>query len=515
MEEGQRIKDIFERYSGWKEGLDAQNREGMSDLQYNILTTQYGILFRQWKELDLQVLMGLGSEFMYRPVLTAHGMEWQPCQLPLFTCLAWNWGYFKKYFLAQNTPSEILDALESACQGGEELTYYSQIVLETQNVFELFFCNCQPLLGVTYFKGQELAKEHLEIVPFNLIFDEVGTGKTVSALYCIQSVLSKKTFQGKILILCPYNKKAEWKRDLERQMGRYVHVVETSHPDFMYHKGMKECFFQNNEPCIFIQGQKTTELKESLYQWEENGHPWDLVVIDEGHLCFENYDKLRSDKAILLTATPIVPRSITADGVAKVKELRDFEDYVGLLHRITGEKAKVPLALPNLFEKNVLFTQLFREDLGLTSTERSISFAHCKRMPGRQDYLEELGRIKGGMTKLLYEQDDDFLKYAFMEHFREDMKAEGISFSESDFEFSPEGGKFHVLSEILRNNPEKSYIIFFNCIYPANQVYKKLVCMHSQLQQDCSTILGKKYGGKEFDQFPPDNSVTNENFLAI
>lgn len=38
-----------------------------------------------------------------------------------------------------------------------------------------------------------------------------------------------------------------------------------------------------------------------------------LIIIDECYQCFENYNTLKGNKALLLTATPIVVNSNTKD----------------------------------------------------------------------------------------------------------------------------------------------------------------------------------------------------------
>ena len=484
------------------------------------LKLQYAILFRQYEEI-----------FKYRPdvLLTKSiryydNQQWYDCkESTLKNCIEWNYGYINKalhkiqkdhenkkdktkvYSPYLNDWNKYLTELSI----DKEVGSYTEVIVDNKNILELFFNNGQPMLDVEYHINQEKTSKQLSQLKYQLVFDEVGTGKTVSALYCVRDVLLEKGLNSKILIICPNNKKTDWKNDIQRQLGRYVHVVENSDNSYIY-QNTKELYFKNNEPYILIEGQKVDELKTSCNSWTDE-IKWDIVIIDEGHLCFSNYSELKADKAILLTATPIVVNSRTKDDVLEISKLRKLEEYVSLLKKITDTEQNVKL--DDLFTSNSVFTQLFREDIDLSAKKRNIDFLECERWKDRELYLDILGDVKGGMTRLVYEQDDDYLLYGVFDRFKDDINADGYLILDKKPNII--NTKFEKLKEFLNTNSNKSYIVFFNYKYPADNIYQKLISNQNSLENIENTIIVKKYGGDKFNIFPKDSSVTKENIFEF
>jgi superfamily II DNA/RNA helicase len=363
----------------------------------------------------------------------------------------------------------------------------------------------QPMLDVINYDVQKKASEMLNDCKkhqYHLIFDEVGTGKTVSALYCIRNSISKAHSKAKILIVCPNNKKSEWQKDIKRQLGLYAHIVENNADQGAYEGEIKNIYFKENEPAIFIEGQKSDQKNGELDKWSEN-IKWDLIVIDEGHQCFSNYRSLKAKQAILLTATPIVVNSTRAEGTLLTIEPND---YIKLLSDIVDENSSDPLN--NLFEEQDVFTQLFREDLGIIPKKRKISYITCERLEKRNDYLDVLADVKGGMTRLMYEQDDDMLIYGVFEKFKQEIKKAGYIIDEVEPIKNTKQNK--LIDDYLEKeeNKKKSYIIFFNSKWPAESLYKKLVDKNLR-----DTIVAVKFGGKYCKVWPKENSVTADNIF--
>ena len=187
---------------------------------------------------------------------------------------------------------------------------------------------------------------------------------------------SNDDFFAAILVVCPYNKREDWQNDIRRQLGRYAHIVEQGDDGRMYEDDMKRAFFHSDEHLIMISGQKQSQfskngtssaLKGSLETYNTD-YPWDLVIIDEAHMSFDNYKSIIANKIMLLTATPVVVNS---------KGKRDFRNYSDLLGTITRKKFynyEINPVYNYLPSENDIFVNWFREDFGRCAAERSIKF---------------------------------------------------------------------------------------------------------------------------------------------
>ncbi len=487
------LREIFKNYNSFIEYVNESDYfnetiEIISDLQI-----QYNILFRNWNVIKTLSDVDLQRK-VRKPIINGDKIEWLKTDFMFKNLLEWNYGYFSKI-------NE--DSFDSTLEVKEELGYYSDMRINNESIIDIFFLGEQPLLNIVYYEQQEQASEKLKHKNFHLIFDEVGTGKTVSALYCIRNIISEKRNNAKILIICPNNKKFEWLKDIQRQLGLYAHLVGNSDNKTIYERNLKSLYFKEGEPCIFIEGQKVGDIKESLNSWTEQ-KLWDLVVIDEGHLCFENYKDIKANKAVLLTATPVVVNSSTIEGVLNITKVRTLNMYISLLQGIVNDTEKIQIN--NLFTTRDIFTQIFREDLQIQAKKRSIHFLECERWKERNIYLDVLGEVKGGMTKLVYEQDDEFLAFGIYEKFKDEIEKKGYLVGEKP---NLKNDKYDKLKGYLNENKGKSYILFFNYKYPADIIYEKLIGDNG-FDKD-NTIVAKKYGGKICEVYPKDNAVTIEN----
>ncbi|WP_438349265.1 SNF2-related protein [Paenibacillus sp. FA6] len=460
------------------------------------LLLQYKVLFRQWDETKYDESV-LGNPVM-KPKRSNGEIDWEETKLTMQDLIEWNAGYFNK----RKKEAELYDEKK-------EIGYYTDLIDADKSIIDMFFLGEQPLLDIQYYELQARPSqkiENTECPNFHLVFDEVGTGKTVSAIYCIRDVVSEKKNEAKILVICPNNKKSEWEKDIQRQLGLYAHTVDNGDKGGFYNETLKQMYFKCNEPTIFIKDQKVIELKTELNSWNSR-NSWDLIIIDEGHLCFDNYNDLKAEKAILLTATPIVVNSRTNDGILDISKVRDLTAYRDKLSRIVDNKHDASLS--DLFGDSDIFTQLFREDLEIIPKKRNIIFLECERWDKRYEYLNILAEVKGGMTRLIYEQDDEFLLEGIYRKFRNDIEDYGYLIE--DKAPSIDNNKYSKLVEHIQNNNNKSYIIFFNTIWPANNTFEGLIG-DGNLGKG-NIIIAKKFGGNKCEVYPKDNAVTPDNVL--
>lgn len=462
------------------------------------LLLQYKILFRRWEEIRWEE--SILKKTVRIPVYRNENIVWENCDLTIKNLIEWNAGYFNKSKLSKNIVAE-----------KNEKGYYTDLVDKNKSIFNIFFLGEQPLLNIKYLEPQTKASKILNDSAkpnFHLVFDEVGTGKTVTALYCVRDVVAQKHEKSRILIICPNNKKSEWQKDVKRQLGLYSHIVDNGNANYIYEGDIKKVYFKNNEPIIFIEGQKWNEKNSGLDKWKETDEKWDLIIIDEGHQCFENYNTLKGDKVLLLTATPIVIHSNTKDEELQISNIRTLNDYIEKLTYIIGVKNNY--SLKNLFYDSDIFTQLFREDLRIEPKTRNIVFEKSERWKEREKYLDVLSDVKGGMTRLIYEQDDELLIYGVFNKFKKDIEENGYIIDSKIPKI--ENDKYKTLKNYISKNNSKSYIIFFNTKWPADNIYKKLVNDNTELNKQ-NVIIAKKYGGKLCEVWPQDNYVTSKNIF--
>ena len=423
----------------------------------------YAFMFRRFDIVD-KILNDL-SETELREAMQWSGSEQFEWITPI-VCAKWNLNYLRAYDDKNLTDiygklSDLLDKVNNI----DELMEYTDIVdVENhKNIFDIFWNGNQPMLDVIYYEKQELASKQVEKNGFSIVMDEVGTGKTVSALYEIRNIIQRcidedKNKKARILIVCPHNKREDWQSDIRRQLGRYAHIVEQSDDGNMYEGNLKKVFFKKDEHQIFVTGQKQGEdkngsdsaLKGSLEHYSDTDS-WDLVVIDEAHISFDNYFGIRAERAMLLTATPIV---------VNAKEKRRFEDYLrlglGIISKSEVLEPKIdPINKAEPDEGNV-YVNWFREDMGKQSAERNIIFVPCKRWEKRNEVFDMIKRKTDILTALQYDQDDDYLYEAIKDNIDDDAPKEN--------------GKIEELKKLLKDD-ELSYIVFCEHKYVVHRIF--------------------------------------------
>ena len=185
-----------------------------------LLLLQYKLLYRKWKNIDKTELEENIEKVVQRPMIEDGKIQWKETEFKIMDIVSWNAGYINKAEILDNI---VDDSLEKG--------YYTEFINDTESIFDVFFMGEQPMLDVVNYDVQKKAACMLNDVDkpnYHLVFDEVGTGKTVSALYCIRDIISIFHRESKILIICPNNKKSEWQKDIKRQLGLYAHNAENS-----------------------------------------------------------------------------------------------------------------------------------------------------------------------------------------------------------------------------------------------------------------------------------------------
>ncbi len=454
----------------------------ITDFPFSLL--HYAFIFRRFDAVNIIRFALTPDE--WEKALRFQGPEGYEEITPL-VCAKWNlfylYGYDSKN--GKGLAEELETIMDNELDHIDEVIEYTDIVIENdtkkENVFDIFWGTRQPLLDIIYYDKQELASKQVEKNGVSLVMDEVGTGKTVSAIYSIRNVIENCNENGckaHILIVCPHNKREDWQNDIRRQLGRYAHIVEQGDNGDMYRNELKNTFFKGSEEVIMISGQKGggdgkgshTELKDSIKRYSSS-EKWDLLIIDEGHISFQNYDFISAKQAMILTATPIV---INAAG------RRVFSDYISLLSRITGRILMQHTIKPiekYIPDENDIYVNWFKEDMGIKSAERNIQFISCKRAEERHELFYEIKSEKGALTALQYDQDDEYLFAKYNEI---------IGDNKNIFR----NYKLEKLIELLYES-EMSYIIFCEHEDVVNNIYNRLKNEFSNL------IVAEKYGKNE------------------
>ena len=360
---------------------------------------------------------------------------------------------------------------------------YTDIVdAEGHNVFDLFWNGNQPMLDVICYEKQKLASEQVERNGFSIVMDEVGTGKTVSALYEIRNNIQRAidaNEKARILVVCPYNKREDWQSDIRRQLGRYAHIVEQGDDGAMYEGDLKKVFFKNDEHLIFVTGQKQGLDKNGSYsalkgfvEDYSDTVSWNLAVVDEAHISFNNYFGIRAERTMLLTATPIVVN-------AKGKRL--FDNYVKLISEITQKPENHDIDPINKAEPDVkdVYVNWFREDMDKQSAERKIRFVSCRRWNERDDVFYQIKDKKGTLAALQYDQDDDYLYWAAVEQY-------GFG----NVHEVKKNGKIERLTALLAES-KKSYIVFCEHKFVVDRLFNVI----KDAFPNC--VVAEKYGKYE------------------
>lgn len=449
-------------------------------MKYPFSLIHYAFIFRRF-DIVSRIISDLSAEEMERAFhFVGKEYEW----ITPLVCAKWNLNYITAY--DEKNGTDIFNCLEpylNEVDHIDEVMEYTDIVdTEGKNVFDIFWNGRQPFLDVIYYPKQVLASEQVENNDFSIVMDEVGTGKTVSALYAVRNALQKSISEGrkaKVLVVCPYNKREDWQSDIRRQLGRFAHIIEQCDKGEMYDGDLKKVFFKNTEHLIMIAGQKQgsdkngsySALKGTVETFSER-EDWDLVIIDEAHISFDNYSGIKANKIMLLTATPIVVN-------AKGKRL--FEDYVGLVESalnkpITANIEPIIKSEPSVCD---VYVNWFREDMGQISAERKIRFVSCKRWVDRDDIFYLIKDDKGALAALQYDQDDDYLYWAATEQY-----------GYGNVHEVKRNGKLERLIELLNEN-EKSYIVFCEHKYVVDNIFAQI----KDVFTEC--IVAEKYGKYE------------------
>lgn len=407
-------------------------------------------------------------------------LEW----ITPLVCAKWNLNYLEAYDAKNSTGlCERLAALFDEVEYIDELMEYTDIVdAEGHNVFDLFWNGNQPMLDVICYEKQKLASEQVERNGFSIVMDEVGTGKTVSALYEIRNNIQRAidaNEKARILVVCPYNKREDWQSDIRRQLGRYAHIVEQGDDGAMYEGDLKKVFFKNDEHLIFVTGQKqgsdkngcNSALKGFVEDYSDTVS-WNLAVVDEAHISFNNYFGIRAERTMLLTATPVVVN-------AKGKRLLD--NYVELISEITQKPENYDIDPINKAEPDVkdVYVNWFREDMNKQSAERKIRFVSCRRWNERDDVFYQIKDNKGTLAALQYDQDDDYLYWAAVEQY-------GFG----NVHEVKKNGKIEKLTSLLAES-KKSYIVFCEHKFVVDRLFNVL----KDAFPNC--VVAEKYGKYE------------------
>lgn len=449
--------------------------------KYPYTLLHYAFAFRRFDKV-YNILSGLERNEIGK-ILHFQGPDHFEWVTPL-VCAKWNLNYIVAYDEKKSTDiCGILEAYLEEVEHIDELMEYTERVdPEGHDVFDIFWNGNQPTLDILYYQRQELASEQVKQNGFSIVMDEVGTGKTVSALYALRDVLQENidaSDKAKVLVICPYNKREDWQSDIRRQLGRYAHIVEQGDKGEMYEGNLKKVFFKNTEHQILIAGQKQgpdkngsySALKGTLESYSNDAH-WDLVIIDEAHISFDNYSDIRADRAMMLTATPIVVSS---------KGKRLFEDYTNLACKILNRKIISDIDPINTPEPTTgdIYVNWFREDMGQASAERKIRFISCKRWHERNDVFYQIKDDRGALAALQYDQDDDYLYWAATSQY-----------GYGNVHEVKKNGKLDRLIELLHEN-SKSYIIFCEHKFVVDNVFSKIKDIFTD------SIVAEKYGKYE------------------
>ena len=447
------------------------------DFPYTLF--HYALIFRRF-DIVAKIINSMNEEELRKALHFSgeNSFEW----ITPLVCAKWNLNYLYAYDEKNN--SHIVDCIKDylgEVDHVDEVVEYTDIVSQDgKSVFDIFWNDIQPMLDVIYFDRQELASRQVAKNQISVVMDEVGTGKTVSALYAIRNTINlcrQMSKKANVLVVCPYNKREDWQNDIRRQLGRYAHIVEQGDNGLMYAGRLKKVFFKGNEDTIMISGPKQgndlegsyTALKGTILDYAEN-EDWDIVIIDEGHISFQNYSGISAKTAMVLTATPIVING---------KERRTFEDYVQLLQEITSSQVvtrdiePIHNYLPN---DSDIYVNWFREDMGKDAAERRIRFVSCKRHPDRDEIYYRIKDEVGALAALQYDQDDNYL-----------FDAAENRYGFPNIKAIRKNGKVEKLVEVLNEN-DKSFIIFCEHQFVVDLIFKRLK------DEFTDSIVAEKYG---------------------
>lgn len=468
--------------------LSYEDCEKNYDTSYPFSLLHYAFVFRRF-DMAENILNGFNADSL-REALHFTGPDGYEWITPL-VCAKWNLNYIWAYDDRNNAGlgRRLEEYFNEVEQIDELMEYTDSIDGEDNDVFTVFWDCLQPMLDVIFFEKQMVASLQVARNGFSVVMDEVGTGKTVSALYAMRDIIQIKAEAGvktRILVVCPYNKREDWQNDIRRQLGRYAHIVEQGDNGDMYRGDLKKVFFKGNEHIIMIAGQSQgndlngshSALKGSIQAYSDS-EKWDMVIIDEAHILFDNYSDIAAERVMLLTATPIVVNS---------KGKRTYDDYIGLISKILNKPVGAVIDPINRYvpdaEDN--YVNWFREDMGKSSIERKIRFVSCKRWADRENAFNQIRDKKGILTALQYDQDDDYLYWVAVN-----------KYSLRDIREVRKNEKMECLVSLLHEN-DKSFIIFCEHQFVADGIFQKLKGIFAE------NVVAEKCGRHE-NQYGLDN----------
>lgn len=377
----------------------------------------------------------------------------------------------------------------------EENTYDYKGFCKNKSVLDVFWNGSQPVLNLKYYEKQTMAARQVMNHSASIVLDEVGTGKTVTGIFTMQQVIQQRIDelkenegddtckdQAAILIICPYNKREDWQSDILRQLGRKSVVIDQSDDGKVLIQ--KSC--RRGIPHIYISGNtggsgdgSNHQLKLSFRNY--HGKPWDLVIIDECHQCFENYKDVKADKVLMLTATPIV---VNSNGTIKFKNY--YEHMKNMIDKPLYFDID-PINKQDVSESDS-FVCNFKEDIFENITiDRQITFIECDRDSRRQEWFGKLHDEKGFFAAIYADQDDDRLAAKMAEVFPEENY------------LIEKNHKLETLAGlILNDNQEDSFLIFCETKGTVDLIYEKISgyasaeLMIGKLHSDTAEIKNKQ-----------------------
>jgi superfamily II DNA or RNA helicase len=157
---------------------------------------------------------------------------------------------------------------------------------------------------------QHLPASRLAASPWKglLIADEVGLGKTISAIRIIRRLHSTGE-TGAVIIACPGSLRSKWKQELHHRGDLEAEIVDSGRRLLRIVDRLVE-----GEPRILIVSHGILRRSATLVQLMETLPEIMLTIIDEAHHCRNPRSRLhdaaqlltmRSRKSVLMTATPV------------------------------------------------------------------------------------------------------------------------------------------------------------------------------------------------------------------
>ena len=157
---------------------------------------------------------------------------------------------------------------------------------------------------------QHLPAARLAASPWQglLIADEVGLGKTISAIRIIRRLHSTGE-SGAVIIACPGSLRSKWKQELHHRGDLEAEIVDSGQLLLRTVERLAD-----GEPRIIIVSHGILRRSATLEQLMETLPEVMLTIIDEAHHCRNPRNRLhdaaqlltmRSRKSVLMTATPV------------------------------------------------------------------------------------------------------------------------------------------------------------------------------------------------------------------